>query len=78
MEEPRITLNAVYLKSANGYFGFIEELPGINSYGRSLEEARRALQQLARVVFDEERRACEELLDGKDVVREGFLLPAAS
>ena len=67
---------AIYLKSGEGYFGFVEELPGINSYGRSLEEARAALARLATVVFDEERRASEELIRGKDVVREGFALAA--
>ena len=69
---------AIYLKSGAGYFGFVEELPGINSYGRSLDEARSALVRLAKVVFDEERRASEELIRGKDVVREGFLLPLAA
>ncbi len=77
MEKPLIAFTAIYLKSGDGYFGFIEELPGINSYGRSLEDARAALKRLAQVVFDEERRAAEEMLVGKDVLREGFLLPLA-
>jgi len=81
MEQPQIAFTAIYLKSGDGYFGFVEELPGINSYGHSLDEARTALRSLAKVVFDEERRAAEELLQGKDVVREGFRLsvpPAAN
>ncbi|HYL88564.1 MAG TPA: hypothetical protein VEU32_07330 [Burkholderiales bacterium] len=72
-----IAFTAVYLKSGDGYFGFIEELPGLNSYGRSLADARETLKRLAQVVFDEERRSCEEMLEGKDVVREGFLMPIA-
>ena len=75
MERPVIAFTAIYLRSGEGYFGFIEELPGINSYGRSLEAARATLRRQAEVVFDEERRASEELLEGKDVLREGFLLP---
>jgi predicted RNase H-like HicB family nuclease len=71
-----IAFTAVYVKSREGYFAFVEELPGINAYGRSLDEARRALRQLAKVAFDEERRASEELIEGREVVREGFLLPA--
>lgn len=77
MERPVIAFTAIYLRSGEGYFGFIEELPGINSYGRSLEDARARLRSQAQVVFDEERRASEELLEGKDVLREGFLLPIA-
>lgn len=77
MERPMIAFTAIYLKSAAGYFGFIEELPGINSFARTLDDARALLRRQAEVVFDEERRAAEELLEGKHVLREGFLLPLA-
>jgi hypothetical protein len=46
----------------------------VNSHGRTLHEARETLQKLAAVVFDEERRGAEELIAGKDVVRESFLV----
>jgi predicted RNase H-like HicB family nuclease len=71
----RLAFTAVYLKSNHGYVGFIEELPGVNSHGRTLHEARETLQKLAAVVFDEERRQSNELIAGKDVVRESFFLP---
>jgi predicted RNase H-like HicB family nuclease len=74
MESGRIALTAVYLRSDHGYVGFIEELPGVNSHGRTLGEARETLTKLAAVVFDEERRENRELLAGKDVVREAFLV----
>jgi predicted RNase H-like HicB family nuclease len=47
-------------------------LPGVNSHGQTIDEARINLQRLAVVVFDEERAQAEELLEGKDVVREQF------
>ena len=72
MNHPVISLTAVYLKSRHGYVGFIEELPGVNSQGQTIEEARSNLQSLATVIFDLERAQAEELLKGKDVVREGF------
>jgi predicted RNase H-like HicB family nuclease len=75
MEQGRLAFTAVYLKSNHGYIGFIEELPGVNSHGRTLDEARETLQKLAAVVFDEERREAEELIAGKDVVRENFIVP---
>jgi predicted RNase H-like HicB family nuclease len=74
MEEGKIAFTAVYLKSDHGYVGFLEELPGLNSSGRTLEEARATLQRLAAVVFEEERREAEALIAGKDVVRESFLI----
>ena len=75
MEQGRMAFTAVFLKSSHGYVGFIEELPGVNSHGRTLDEARRTLRKLAAVVFDEERREAEELIAGKDVVRESFSVP---
>ncbi|HYX63220.1 MAG TPA: type II toxin-antitoxin system HicB family antitoxin [Burkholderiales bacterium] len=72
-----MTFTALYLRSATGYVGFIEELPGINSYGRSLDEARTMLVRLAEVAFDAERRASAELLRGREVLREAFVLRAA-
>ena len=75
MEQARLAFTAIYLKSRHGYVGFIEELPGVNSHGRTLLEARETLQKLAAVVFDEKRRESEDLIAGKDVVREPFVMP---
>ncbi len=74
MEQPEISFTAVFLKGAQGYVGFVEELPGVNAQGLTIEEARANLQRLAAVVFDEERAQAEELLAGKEVVREQFLI----
>ena len=74
MEQGKLAFTAVYLKATHGYIGFIEELPGVNSHGRTIEEARATLQKLAAVVFDVERRGAEEMIAGKDVVRESFFV----
>lgn len=74
MEEDKLAFTAVYLKSGYGYVGFLEELPGVNAHGRTLEEARETLHTLAAVVFEEERREAEELIACKEVVRESFSL----
>ena len=71
-QQPVIAFTAVYLKNKHGYIGFVEELPGVNSHGQTIDEARDNLTRLAKVVFDEERARSEELLKGKDVVREQF------
>ena len=73
--EPRIALTAVFLKSRDGFIGFVEEIPGVTTRGRTLEEARSSLVQLTEIVFDEERARSAVLLAGKDVVRESFLVP---
>ena len=75
MDQPVICFTAVYLKSKHGYVGFVEELPGVNSHGRTIEEARENLQRLAVVVFDDERAQFAQLLNGKVVAREQFSVP---
>jgi len=50
-----LTLNAVYLKVPEGYVGFVEELPGANTQGRTLEEARENLQEAVRLVDEANR-----------------------
>ena len=72
MDQPVMSFTAVYLKGSHGYIGFVEELPGVNSQGQTIDEARRNLERLAAVVFDEERKPSTEMLQGKDVVREQF------
>ena len=72
MEQPEIAFTTVFLKGRHGYTGFVEELPGVNAQGQTLEEARANLRSLAAVVFDEERKLSTEMLQGKDVVREQF------
>ena len=35
-----MSLTAVFMKVPEGYIGFVEELPGANTQGATLEEAR--------------------------------------
>ena len=77
MDHPVISLTAVYLKAKHGYVAFVEELPGVNSHGQTLEEARANLQRLATEIFDLERAQAKELLGEKDVVREDFTVSVA-
>ena len=77
MDHPVIAFTAVYLKAKHDYVGFIEELPGVNAHGQTIEETRANLQRLAAEIFDLERAQSRELLEWKDVVREGFSVPLA-
>jgi predicted RNase H-like HicB family nuclease len=72
MDRLEVSFTAAYLKNGDGYVGFVEELPGVNSYGQTIDEARENLQRQAVLVFDEERAQSVELLQGKHVVREQF------
>jgi predicted RNase H-like HicB family nuclease len=72
----QIEFTAVFIKSPHGYVGFVEELPGVNSHGRTLDEAREMLGEVAVAVFDAERQRAQEMLAGKECVREPLTMAA--
>ena len=68
-------LTAVYQKFPKGYVAFVEELPGANTQGKTLEEAKRNLIEAVDLVLEANRKLTEESLVGKNVIREPLLLP---
>jgi predicted RNase H-like HicB family nuclease len=77
-KEARMTvqLTAVFRAVPEGYVAFVEELPGANSQGATLAEARTNLQEAVTLVLEANRALAEEDLAGADVIREPFLLSA--
>jgi hypothetical protein len=63
------------LKSNSGYIGFIEELPGVNSHGRTIDEAARHAAEARRGGVRRGAPRRRGLIEGKDVVRESFFIP---
>ena len=61
---------AVYLKVPEGYVAFIEELPGANTQGATLEKARANLREAMELVLEANRALAEESLEGQEVIRE--------
>jgi len=72
-----LQFTAVFEKVPEGYIGFVEELPGANTQGDTLEEARANLAEAVRLVLEANRTLAEESLSGKNVIREPLRLPAA-
>ena len=68
---------AVFQKVPEGYIGFVEELPGANTQGATLEETRENLNEAVELILEANRSLAEETIQGKDVIREKMLLPAA-
>jgi len=61
---------AVFEKVPEGYIAFVEELPGANTQGKTIEEARENLKEAIQLVLDANRTLTEESLRGKTVIRE--------
>lgn len=72
-----MNLTAVYMKVAEGYVAFVEELPGANTQGDTLEDARENLKEAVTLVLEANRTMAEESLEGAAVTRETFTLPVA-
>jgi predicted RNase H-like HicB family nuclease len=72
----QITLTAVYRPVPEGYVAFVEELPGANTQGATLAEARDNLKEAVRLVLGANRALSQEDLLGADVIREPFRLTA--
>ncbi len=70
-------LTAVYVEVPEGYIGFVEELPGANTQGATIEEARENLQEAVSLVLQANRELAERNLQGRKVTREPFALPAS-
>lgn len=69
-------LTAVYMPVPEGYIGFIEELPGANTQGSTMEETRENLKEAVQMVLDANRELAEKSIAGKDFSREPFDLAA--
>jgi predicted RNase H-like HicB family nuclease len=50
-----LTLTAVFRRFPEGYAAFVEELPGANTQGATLEEARANLLEATRMVLEANR-----------------------
>ncbi len=68
---------AVFKKVPEGYIAFVEEVPGANTQGDTLEEARANLAEAVTLVLEANRQLAEETLSGADVIRESIVIPAA-
>jgi predicted RNase H-like HicB family nuclease len=67
-----LQFTAVFRKVPEGYIGFIEELPGANTQGATLEEARLNLREAVEMVLEANRQIAGESAAGVEVIREPF------
>lgn len=55
-----LAATAIYRRVPEGYVAFIEELPGANTQGDSLQEARENLLEAVALVLEANRALAEE------------------
>jgi len=65
-----LQLTAVFRKVPDGYIGFVEEVPGANTQGATLEETRENLQEAVTLVLGANRQLAGEAAGAGEVIRE--------
>lgn len=65
---------AVFQKRGNWWVGYVEELPGANTQGKTLEEARENLREAVALVIQANRDTIAPPSDSSETVREGLVV----
>ena len=71
-----VEFTAVFRQVPEGYIGFVEELPGANTQGSTLEEVRRNLHEAVELVLEANRELIGEATRGQRVIREPLKVSA--
>ena len=61
---------AVYEQDGEWWIGYVEELPGANTQGRTLEEVRENLKEAVQLIIEANRELTRRENEGKNVIRE--------
>ena len=72
----KLEFTAVFEEVPEGYVGYVEELPGANTQGDTLDDARGNLEEAVRLVLEANRELAEERLGAKKVIREPLRISA--
>ena len=72
-----LTLTQVFKQVPSGYVGFVEELPGANTQGATLDETRANLAEAIQLVLEANRFLAEEPLGSDKILKEKLELMTA-
>ena len=65
-----IRLTATFFKDGDWWVASVPEIPGVNTQGATLEEARENLLDALTLILESNRELAERELAGRDVIRE--------
>ncbi|MGD9733595.1 MAG: type II toxin-antitoxin system HicB family antitoxin [Desulfamplus sp.] len=74
----KIQLTAVYQRVPEGYIGFVEELPGANTQGETLEEVKANLCEAVELIMESNRLLAEKSYQNKEIIREPLFIYEAA
>lgn len=65
---------AVYEKRGKWYIAYVEEIPGVNTQGKTLAEARENLKEALRLILETNRELSRRSVKAEEIVRESILI----
>ena len=65
---------AVFEQVGEWWIGYVEELPGANTQGKTLEETRENLKEAVQLIIEANRELVRRGAEGKHVIREELLV----
>lgn len=65
---------AVYEKRGDWYIGYVEEITGVNTQGKTLAEVKENLKEALILILDANKELMEKSLKDHDVIREPLLV----
>jgi len=68
---------AVYEKRDKWYVAYIEEIPGVNTQGRTLKEARENLKDALELILEANRELTKKCMPVKEIIKEPILVGTA-
>lgn len=69
----KLKLTAVFeAAEEGGYIAFIEELPGVNTQGETLEESKANLLEALDLVLQSQREISEKEQEGRKLIKESL------
>lgn len=71
------TFTGIFERVGDWFIAYVEELPGANSQGKTIEEARENLKEAIELVLQSNRELVEKELSGKEVIREEITVKVA-
>ena len=63
-------LTAIFENVGEWWLGYVEELPGANTQGKTLDEARENLREAVLLIIEVNRELLLEQIAGHEIIRE--------
>ena len=69
-----MNLTAIFEQVGEWWLGYVEELPGANTQGKTLDEARENLREAVELIIEVNRELLLEQIEGHEVIRESLMV----